>query len=358
MTAIATSPPSAASPAPARRALFWSYDPEVPSFRHRLRPVAEELELRGWRCEIEALPKGGYLRRLRQRSEAVTAADLLVLAKLNLGFGEDRWLGRHARRVTLDVDDAIYLRQPRRPGGEADVSCVRLARFGRTAAASHLVTAGNDRLAHVARRFTRDVAVVPTTVEIGERPPALSERQGETLVWIGLPNNLAYLDPLRPVLARLARRYSDLRLRVVCSEFPDWDDVPVEPVPWSEAGEAAALATAGIGLMPLADDAWARGKCSFKLLQYMAQGLPCVASPVGTNREVVVDGETGYLAATADEWHSALSTLLADPEERRGLGAAGFAHARRHWERQNHVRRHADLYEAVAGRRLATRFLG
>ena len=331
-------------------ALFWSYDLAVPSFRHRLRPVAEELARRGWRCELAELPKGRYLRRIAERREAVAAADLLVLAKMNLGFGEPRRLRRLARRLALDLDDAIYLRQPRRPGGPPDVSCIRLARFGRTCEVCDLVTAGNERLAAMAGRWTRRVAVVPTTVELPAAPPRADGRHGRTLVWIGLPQNLPYLDLVRPALARLARRYPDLRLRVVCSQWPDWPEVPIERVAWSAATEAESLATAGIGLMPLSDDAWTRGKCSFKLLQYMAQGLPCVASPVGTNVEVVRDGVTGFLAATVDEWEAGLGRLLADAGLRRAMGVAGFGWARE-WERGVHVRRHADLYEGLVGRR-------
>ena len=330
----------------AHSALFWSYDPEVPSFRHRLRPVAEELERRGWHCTIARLPKGRYGRRIAERGEAVAGADLVVLAKMNLGFGEPRRLRRLARAVTLDLDDAIYLRQPRRPGEPPNVSCIRLARFGRSCEICDLVTAGNARLAAMAQRWTGHVEIVPTTVELPPAPPDPAARRGRTLVWIGRPENLPYLEALRPALGRLLRIYPDLRLRVVCSAWPEWPEVPVERMRWSPATEAESLATAGIGVMPLSDDAWARGKCSFKLLQYMAQGLACVASPVGTNVEVVRDGVTGLLAATGDEWEGALRRLLADEGLRRAMGRAGWEWARG-WERGRHVRRHADLYAGL-----------
>jgi glycosyltransferase involved in cell wall biosynthesis len=327
-------------------ALFWSYDLGVPSFRHRLRPVAAELVRRGWHCELAELPKGRYVRRIAERAEAVAAADLLVLAKMNLGFGEPRRLRRLAARLALDLDDAIYLRQPRRVGGAADVSTIRLARFGRTCDVCDLVTAGNDRLAAMVRRWSPRVAVVPTTVEVPDAPPA-GARDPRTLAWIGLPNNLPYLEPIRPALARLARRHRGLRLRVVSSAWPDWPEVPTERVAWSPETEAASLATAGVGLMPLTDDAWTRGKCSFKLLQYMAQGLPCVASPVGTNVDVVREGETGFLASTVDEWVDRLGRLLDDAELARRMGEAGWRRVRESWERGGWVRRHADLYERL-----------
>lgn len=338
-----------------RTALFWTYDLETPSFRHRLRPVAEELERRGWRCDLRELPrKDNYLRRITSRADEIGAADLMVLAKINLGFGEASLLRRTARRLSLDLDDAIYLRQRKKLGAPAEVSCIRLARFGRTVDACDLVTAGNHRLAAMTARWNPRVEVVPTTVEVASEPPpeasAPSTRGGRTLVWIGLDRNLVYLELVRPALARLARRFPDLRVRIVCDEFPKWNDVPIEPVPWSTAIEDEALRTADVGLMPLTDDAWTRGKCSFKLLQYMAAGLPTVASPVGTNVDVVADGETGYLARTADDWYTALRRLLEDPRRARRMGRAGHARAAAYWERTSWARRHADLYEKIAGR--------
>ena len=105
-----------------------------------------------------------------------------------------------------------------------------------------------------------------------------------------------YLEMIRPALARLAARHPALSVRVICSAFPDWPEIRIERIPWSAATEAASLAAAHIGVMPLTDDEWSRGKCAFKLLQYMAAALPCVASPVGANTEAVVDGVTGFHA--------------------------------------------------------------
>ena len=130
---------------------------------------------------------------------------------------------------------------------------------------------------------------------------------------------------IHPALARLSRRHPALRMRVICSQFPDWSDVAVERVPWSSATEAESLAGAHIGVMPLTDDAWSRGKCAFKLLQYMAAGLPCVASPVGANTEAVLDGVNGFHAKDDAEWERGLDKLIASPELRARFGAQGRA---------------------------------
>jgi glycosyltransferase involved in cell wall biosynthesis len=117
-----------------------------------------------------------------------------------------------------------------------------------------------------------------------------------------------------------------LKLRVICSEFPEWSDVHIERVPWSSATEAHSLAGAHIGVMPLTDDAWSRGKCAFKLLQYMAAALPCVASPVGANTEAVMDGINGFHATDVDEWERSLEKLIVSPELRASFGAKGRQH--------------------------------
>jgi glycosyltransferase involved in cell wall biosynthesis len=139
-------------------------------------------------------------------------------------------------------------------------------------------------------------------------------------------------------------------LRIICSRFPDWPEVSIERVEWSSAIEADSLATAHIGVMPLTDDEWARGKCAFKLLQYMAAALPCVASPVGANTEAVIDGVTGLHARTADDWERHLETLIASPQLRAQLGASGHVHVESRYAMQSYRARYVELLtRLVAG---------
>ncbi len=341
-----------------RAALFWAYDLEEPSFRHRMAPVQPELERRGWRCEVETLPKRRYLRRILERRARLRDFDVLVLHRIKATPLELVPLRRASNRIVYDVDDAIYFHKPRRLGDEPDRSWFRQFKFARTCRVADLVIAGNRTLARVAGRSTSSVEIVPTPVDFDnyERAKPL-RRASHTLVWIGLPENVAYLELVRPVLRRLAQAYPDMRLRVVSSTFPDWAEIPIERVPWSQATEIQSVLSAGIGIMPLTDDDWTRGKCAFKLLQYMAAGLPCVASAVGANRDVVVAGVTGFLASSATDWERALRSLLDDTSLAARMGESGRERVRQHYDRRVVAQHIADLIEGLtldAGQRVPT----
>jgi len=140
---------------------------------------------------------------------------------------------------------------------------------------------------------------------------------------VGHPTNLCYLRRLEPVLARLGHRFPGLTLRVVCSEPFESEALTVENVPWSLIEEVSNLRRLDIGLMPLDDDPWTRGKCGYKALQYMAVGVPVVCSPVGMNSRIVTDGETGLLAADLNGWERQITRLLDSPSLRQQLGIAG-----------------------------------
>jgi glycosyltransferase involved in cell wall biosynthesis len=328
-----------------RTLLFLSCDPQAPSFRYRIAPAIEYLRQLGYHCEIERFPRGRYLRRLFDLRAKLRGAAAVVLAKIQITPPEAFWLRRLNPRVALDIDDAIYVRKPRGPQGQPEDSRWRRAKFAATCRATALVIAGNAELAKQATPHAHRVEIVPTPLDCARyaRPVALTGRpendmleaeptQAPRVVWVGLPENLIYLEFLRPLFAELQQRWPQLRLRVVCSRFPDWPDTLLEPVIWSPDSEVQALTGAHIGIMPLTDNAWTRGKCAFKLLQYMAAGLPCIASPVGANCEAMHQGDNGFLATTPGEWQIALTTLLASAQLRREFGARGLARVRRYYD--------------------------
>jgi glycosyltransferase involved in cell wall biosynthesis len=219
-------------------------------------------------------------------------------------------------------DDAVFHRYDRHW-----LAPVRMV-FGRKLDAvmrrASLVVAGNDYLAaraHEAR--APRVEVVPTVIDLHRYSLQPRARSGPlTIGWIGSPGTMPYLESLKPMLRALAR---ELPMRVVAiGARPDqMTGEPFEAIPWSEEGEVEALRGVDIGIMPLPDTPWERGKCGYKLIQYMALGLPVVASPVGVNTRIVQDGVNGFLAGDDAAWRRALAALAADPAMREAFGKAG-----------------------------------
>jgi glycosyltransferase involved in cell wall biosynthesis len=334
------------------RALFWVHDPEAPSFRHRLAAHVPALESEGIACEIERFPRRRYLLRMLERRSRLREFDLLVIAKFKLETGERAMVRRAARRIVYDFDDAIYYGKPDRPGAAPDRSPRRVRKFRATCAIADLVTAGNATLAEEARVTARRVETLPTGIDLAPYSPPGHGGDGMRIAWIGLPGNLPYLEIVAEPLARLASRHPSLRLVVVSERPPARFPAPVEFVRWSAKDEASALSACDVGIMPLEDDEWTRGKGGFKLLQYMAAGLPAVASAVGVNREIVVEGETGYLARSGEEWERSLERLLLDGELRRRLGAAGRRRVEENYAMPIVSRRLVDLYRGILGGRI------
>ncbi len=309
-----------------------------------MRTLIEPLRAAGWQVRAERLPSGRYGLRTWERRDLWRWADVTILHQIKFSSIEARLFRALSRRCIFDVDDAIYVRKPRRLGDAPDESPWRKSKFAATCRLADVVAAGNAVLAGVARSSAREIAILPTSIDVGcYRPTQARATDAPTIVWIGSPENLSYLEMLRPALANLSRRHPTLKLRVICSRFPRWEDVAVEPIEWSSATEADSLAGAHIGVMPLSDDAWSRGKCAFKLLQYMAAGLPCVASPVGANVEAVIDGYNGFHAASAHDWEQSLDKLIRSPELRAAQGANGLSHVRDRYAMHSYQANYVEL---------------
>jgi glycosyltransferase involved in cell wall biosynthesis len=186
---------------------------------------------------------------------------------------------------------------------------------------AHTVVAGNDYLARRARQAgARQVEIVPTAIDLERYRdlPVVPRTDGVTVGWIGIPLNAHYLTIAGPAL----RVVDQLKLHVVGAPVPgELAGIPAESFAWSEDSEIARISAFDIGIMPLHDTPWERGKCAYKLLQVMAAGKPVIASPVGANAQVVRHGVNGFLADTTEEWTNALRTLASDPALRQRMGA-------------------------------------
>jgi glycosyltransferase involved in cell wall biosynthesis len=327
-----------------RSVVLLGYDPGQPSFRHRMASLIEPLTAAGWQVRVERFPSGRYGIRTVERRALFRSVDVVVLHQIKLSGIEARLLAAVSRHRVFDVDDAIYVRKPRRLGDSPDDSRWRRRKFAATCRSVDVVAAGNEVLARVAAPSAREIAVLPTSIDVSAYRPSEAGAEGPvTIAWIGSPENLIYVEMIRPALARLCARHPTLKVRIVCSRFPDWPDVRIERVEWSSATEAASLAAAHIGIMPLTDDAWSRGKCAFKLLQYMAASLPCVASPVGANTEAVIDGFNGFHAADLAAWESRLERLIESPPLRAKMGESGHTHVAERYSMRTYRARYLEL---------------
>lgn len=214
----------------------------------------------------------------------------------------------------FDVDDSIHL--------------LRGGTFARRIAEScEQVIAGNDYLAEWYRQWNRRVTVLPTAIDTGRYTPAPRHEEGRVRIgWIGTSANFPYLQSIEPALERAMAERHDLHLFVMADRhphLPTLDPSRVAFEPWSESREVAALQTVDIGVMPLPDNPWTRGKCSFKMLQYMACGLPVVVTPTGMNAQVLAGAEIGFGPANVDQWTEALLTLAGCTQLRSSMGSEG-----------------------------------
>ncbi len=229
------------------------------------------------------------------------------------------------RPLVYDFDDAIFLSN----SSDANRFASALKYPQKVPAIirrSTVVLAGNDYLASYARSLNPSVAVLPTCVDTDVFAPRRTPRSASAPLvvgWIGTPTTAQYLESLGPCLARLASRYP-FELRVSGSGQPiEFPGVRTKNERWSLEREVELFNTCDIGVYPLRDDEWAKGKCGFKAIQFMACGVPVVAAAVGVNRHIIEDGVNGLLASNESEWDDKLARLLADAELRARLGIAG-----------------------------------
>jgi glycosyltransferase involved in cell wall biosynthesis len=334
------------------------YGRRGPSSRYRVLQYVPSLEARGFRCDVRSLHDDAYLEalfagtgrsilyhayRFRERARAVAAARgyAAVFVQKELAPGAppvlERRLAASGVPVVHDIDDAIHLRyeESRNPLARRFLA----GKIPEALSLASVVLAGNEYLASYASRWNPRTLLFPTVVDPAKYEAARRAARGTAdgsggaapvVVWIGTPDAARFIDECRDALREAsARRPFILRVvgaPAVAASFPG-----AESVPWSEETEAETLARSDIGIMPLPMNEWTKGKCGLKVLQYMASGLPVVASPTGGADRIVAHGETGFLARTRVEWVERLVALLERPELRRTMGERGAARVREAW---------------------------
>lgn len=233
-----------------------------------------------------------------------------------------------------DFDDAFFLKY-RSPRFKL-LAPVLSNKFDTVIAGAAAVTAGNQVLAGYAKQHNSNTGLLPTVVDTLRYLPARAGRNAIfTVGWIGSPSTAVYLSELIEPLTDLAKEGA-VRLVVIGGKAPAIPGVTVIELPWSEASEIELINSFDVGVMPLPDDDWARGKCAFKLIQYMACAVPVIASRVGANVDVV-DAECGFLASNVQEWLAALRFLRDRQDRREKMGEAGRERIVQHYSLERNL---------------------
>lgn len=232
------------------------------------------------------------------------------------------------KKIVFDFDDAIYTHDPSggesREGVEKHRDNSKMAVFLDIVSMSDLVIMETHNGEQLARRFNlktlRITGPIDTTRYV---PKPKSDPENIIIGWIGSRTTTKYLKPLIPIFKKISAEYPQVSFKVIGAEDLSTADARIQQVPWSLTTEVAELQKFDIGIMPLTDDEWTKGKGGYKLLQYMAIGIPCIASPYGINSEIVRDGENGYLVENEWGWCEKLKSLIEDASLRERMGARG-----------------------------------
>lgn len=254
---------------------------------------------------------------------AAREADILYIQKRLFDGGLIKRMLQLRKRVVFDFDDSIFT-SPKSDWSHLTKSRVH-RRIKATFKGADLVLSGNEYLKTFALEWgATNVTVLPTALDTS-RYPLKTCHGGEASIlgWIGSSVNYRYLNMLSSVIPLLSSEFKGLRLLVVSDGTYGMHGAQVENRPWSEETEVRDIHDMDVGLMPLEDNEWTRGKCALKALQYMASGIPAVCSPVGANLDVVESGRQGLLAGSDDEWVASIRCLLGSSALRKRMGIAG-----------------------------------
>jgi glycosyltransferase involved in cell wall biosynthesis len=325
----------------------------VPSARARVRQYIRPLGKLGIAVREYPLPWGNILPRQRSLQALWMAATVASrTASLAGSWAADvTWISRQLlpafaplhglakRPMILDVDDAVWLNT----GGHRAKDLAR---------ASDLVVCGNTFLANQFSRWNKNVTIIPTAVNTAWYRPRCIDKGAPVLGWTGTSGNFPYLYSIEGALLRLFQHDRQAKLLIIADRPPQFKSLPASRVEfqrWTPRTELAAFAHMSIGLMPLADNSWSNGKCSYKMLCYMAAGLPVVVTAAGMNHEVLGLGEVGLGATCEQQWVDAIAALLDNGDLRQRMGHAGRAVVEQHFSLNKLTQQYAAAFQSLGG---------
>lgn len=298
-----------------RRIIYLTLPKLAPSFRFRVHQYLNEIEKHGFRVTVKEIPKG-TIQRIRL-ANTLTEYDVVVLQKRLFQPWFVWFLRNKAKTLVYDFDDAVMYRSSMHGSKH---SANRKRRFRSIVSKADIVVAGNNYLKSMADAYARQTVVIPTGIDIDSYLPHRQQSQTITIGWIGSKTNLNYLKDLIEPLNKLYMSFPNFRLKVVCDGFVEGFKCPVVKKVWCEEDEVSDIQSFDIGVLPLKDDYWTKGKCALKLLQYMSCGLASVSSNLMFISSIIKHGHNGLLSNSIEQWYENLIVLLRKPQLRERMG--------------------------------------
>lgn len=281
-----------------KRILFLSKGANASSTRYRALQYFSLFGANGYEPKHVAIT-GGVLPFIRALY-AATYSDIVVLVRKTLPAPLFWLLRVFSKKMVFDFDDAIF------SNSNGSHSSTRTSRFHNTVKHCDFVFAGNSYLANEAKRTQTNTAVIPTSLDSSKYLKVDKPKGQFVLVWIGSRSTQKYIEQILPAIELAAQSVPNLQLKIIADFTLQSSKVSINNIAWSESTEAYEVASSNIGLAPLTEDNWTRGKCALKVLQYMATHLPVISSPTGVNGYVVESEKNGYIAETQEDWENAI----------------------------------------------------
>ncbi len=305
--------------------LFLSKHAEAASTRYRILQYLPFLEKLGWQCQYHGVNNNN----LKEKVRLLTACrdhDIVIIQRKLFDPITFSFIKRANRKLVFDYDDAIF------SNSDGSPSKRRHQRFNKTTRACQLTLAGNQYLA--TQSNCPDSRVLPTGITLADYPTIKNHRPAPdnqlTLVWIGSQSTQKYLEHHRAILEKIGETFPNITLKIISDFTLQFQHLKTTCIPWSKAAEFDQLLNADIGIAPMTDDPWTRGKCGLKVIQYMACGLPVISSNCGANQTIVQDNVTGFLANDIDDWLNAIDNLHS-VKTRQSMGQESRLRAENHY---------------------------
>lgn len=326
------------------RVLAITRNPNSASFEQRVLAYQEMLEASDVHVTVRVFPRA-----VKQQERLLRASadyDLVWWHRYLLTPPLQQRLRRYAPRIVYDFDDPVYYST--RPSGW---SLTRRWRFSALLKRVDAAFPASHYLHELATKYCPQTWIVPMSIQSDIQPMRRTRpRDHIELLWLGSRSTQEYLDIIRPALEELGRERKDIRLRLVAHDEMQFGDLPVRFERWSAETQDTALAECDVGLCPMPDTRWTLGKCPYKILQYMASGIPWVGSAVGEN--LIAAGEDaaearGLVATASQQWLQAIVSLADDAARRDAMGRNGIRYIADHHERSSVARQIADHFHQV-----------